>query len=61
MNKTLLKQVNVTEEEYRTWCQQHRKSAYKSSTKAEFFRLIQEGRFMRDRSNKLIFIEKEKK
>lgn len=48
MNKQILSQVGVTETDYRKWCKENNKIAYKSETKAEFFQRIQEGRLVKD-------------
>ncbi|MDD7037761.1 MAG: hypothetical protein PUI63_00855 [Alistipes senegalensis] len=52
--------LGITEEEYKEWCESQSLSAYKVSTKQEFFSKIQSGQIVRDsKTGKLI--EKRKK
>lgn len=53
MNKQVFEQVGITEEEYKQWCKENKKPYYKSSTKTEFFKKIQEGKILKD-NDKLI-------
>lgn len=55
INKQAFKLAGVTEKDYKQWCLTNKKSAYKSSTKADFFARIQDGRLVKDKiTGKLI-------
>lgn len=54
LNKLVLDIHGVTEKDYRNWCREVHKAAYKASTKAEFFLRIQDGRLVKDQDGKLI-------
>lgn len=55
LNKQAFALAGVTEAEYKRWCKDNKKAAYKQSTKEEFFARIRDGRLVRDvRTNKLI-------
>lgn len=53
INKQSLKLVNITEEEYLSWCKENHKAAYKQSTKQEFFKLINENKIIKNEDGKL--------
>ena len=60
MNRQIFRMLGITEEEYKEWCESQSLSAYKVSTKQEFFSKIQSGQIVRDsKTGKLI--EKRKK
>lgn len=48
MNKQCFVAAGVTEKDYLNWCRENRKSAYKQSSKQEFFERIQDGRLVKD-------------
>lgn len=55
MNKQAFKLAGVTEAEYKRWCKDNHKAAYKAEVKEDFFARIQDGRLVRDeRSGKLV-------
>lgn len=54
MNKQIFKAVGVTESDYKAWCKENKKVAYKAETKKEFFSRIQEGRLVKDSKGHLI-------
>lgn len=54
MNKQILKQVGITEEDYKLWCKQNNKVHYKKETKEEFFRLIQNNEIVKDWDGSLV-------
>lgn len=55
LNKQAFILAGVTENEYKRWCKENKKPAYKQSSKEEFFARIRDGRLVRDvRTNKLI-------
>lgn len=55
MNKQCLKVADVTESDYRRWCRDYHKSKSYAATKQEFFKLILEGRLIRDDNGKFIY------
>lgn len=48
INKQAFAIAGVTEAEYKRWCYDNKKAAYKQSTKEEFFARIRDGRLVRD-------------
>ena len=46
--------VGVTEQDYLDWCKENKKPHYRTSTKAEFFKLIQEGKLVKDKSGQVV-------
>ena len=54
MNKQIRRFVDVTEADYKDWCKENKKPAYKPETKAEFFARIQDGRLVKDANGKLV-------
>ena len=55
MNKQAFILAGVTEAEYKRWCRDNKKPAYKPETKADFFARIRDGRLCRDvRTGKLV-------
>ena len=53
-NKQALAVANVTESDYKNWCKENKKAAYKQSSKEEFFARIQDGRLVKDTHGKLV-------
>lgn len=53
-NKQAFILAGVTINEYKQWCKEVNKPAYKQSTKEDFFARIQDGRLVRDASGKLV-------
>jgi len=49
-NKQAFLLADVTEYDYKQWCIENKKPAYKASTKADFFARIQDGRLVKDRN-----------
>ena len=61
MNKQIA-QLGVTEQDYKDWCKEHKKAAYSSKNKMEFFAKVQDGRLVRDiKTGKLISKRRTKK
>lgn len=55
MNKQVFLVAGITEKDYKQWCLDNKKPAYKASTKADFFARIQDGRLVKDKiTGKLI-------
>lgn len=54
MNQNAFKLAGVTEADYKAWCKETGRPAYKAESKSEFFARIQDGRLMKDGSGKLI-------
>lgn len=55
LNKQAFELAGVTEAEYKRWCKENKKAAYKPSSKEEFFARIRDGRLVRDsHSGKLV-------
>ena len=48
MNRQLRYATGVSEAEYKQWCKDNKKPAYKASSKKEFFDRIADGRLVRD-------------
>lgn len=48
INRYAFELSGVTEQEYRAWCKDNNLAAYKTSTKREFFKRIQDGRLRRN-------------
>lgn len=48
INKQCFEIAGVTEKDYLNWCRENKKSAYKASSKREFFERIQDGRLVKD-------------
>lgn len=48
INKQAFIAAGVTENDYKRWCIENKKPAYKQSTKADFFARIQDGRLVKD-------------
>ena len=46
--------AGVSMSEYKKWCKDNKKPAYKSETKQEFFARIADGRLVRDESGHII-------
>lgn len=54
-NKQAFKLAGVTEAEFKRWCKENHKPAYKQSTKEDFFARIQDGRLVKEeKTGKLI-------
>lgn len=47
MNRQILAEIGITEEDYRTWCNENDKPYYKHKIKKEFFTKIQEGKIVK--------------
>lgn len=54
MNKQIYKIVGVTENDYKSWCKENGKQAYKIESKTEFFARLADGRLVKDITGKLI-------
>lgn len=54
LNKQAFAIAGVTVDDYKKWCKEVGKPAYKNSTKEEFFARIADGRLVKDSSGKLI-------
>lgn len=48
MNKQIYKIAGVTEDDYKQWCKENKKQAYKLESKREFFARLSDGRLVRD-------------
>lgn len=48
MNKQIYKIVGVTESDYKRWCKENKKQAYKIENKRDFFARLLDGRLVRD-------------
>lgn len=59
MNKQILKQVGISEEDYKLWCIKNNKKHYKKETKEEFFKLIQNKEIVKDWDGSLVKGERE--
>ena len=47
MNRQVVSEVGITEEDYRKWCNKNNKPYYKPQIKKEFFTKIQEGKLVK--------------
>lgn len=55
INKQAFALAGVTLAEYKRWCKDNKKAAYKQETKEDFFARIRDGRLVRDaRTGKLV-------
>lgn len=54
MNKNAFIVAGVTEYDFKNWCKENKKPAYKTSTKQDFFARIRDGRLVKDASGKLV-------
>lgn len=54
MNKTAFRVAGVTEKDFKDWCQETGRAAYRPETKAEFFARIKDGRLVKDASGHLV-------
>ena len=54
LNKQAFIAAGVTISEYKAWCKETGKQAYKQETKEEFFARILDGRLQRDEHGKLV-------
>lgn len=55
MNKQIYKIAGVTEADYKNWCKETGRKAYKAESKTEFFARLADGRLVRDpKTSKLI-------
>ena len=55
MNKQIYKVAGVTENDFKNWCKETNRKAYKQSSKTEFFARLADGRLIRDtQTGKLI-------
>lgn len=54
LNKQAFEIAGVTVDDYKKWCKEVKKPAYKPSTKEDFFARIQDGRLVKDASGKLV-------
>ena len=54
LNKQAFEVAGVTENDYKKWCKENGKAAYKQSSKEDFFARIQDGRLVKDASGKLV-------
>lgn len=48
MNKQIYKIAGVTENDFKTWCKDTGRKAYKPESKTEFFARLADGRLVRD-------------
>jgi len=48
MNKQIYKIAGVTENDYKQWCKENKRQAYKLESKREFFARLSDGRLVRD-------------
>lgn len=48
MNKQIYKIAGVTENDYKEWCKENKKQAYKIENKRDFFARLSDGRLVRD-------------
>lgn len=61
MNQNAFKLAGVTEADYKAWCKENRRPAYKASSRTEFFARIQEGRLVKDADGRLVKKYRKKK
>lgn len=54
INKQAFSLVGVTVEEYVNWCIENKRPIYNQKTKNEFFKLISDGRLVRDMNGRLV-------
>ena len=54
MNDKSFKIAGVTMSDYKKWCKETGKAAYKPETKTDFFARITDGRLIKDESGKLV-------
>lgn len=55
MNKQIYKIAGVTENDFKTWCKDTGRKAYKPESKTEFFARLADGHLVRDeKTHKLI-------
>lgn len=55
MNKQIYSVVGVTENDYKAWCKENNRQAYKAENKRDFFARLADGRLVRDpKTHKLV-------
>ena len=54
LNKQAFELAGVTESDYKKWCKDTGKAAYKQSSKEDFFARIRDGRLVKDSSGRLV-------
>lgn len=54
MNRNGLLVAGITEADYKKWCKDNKKPAYRTETKADFFARIQDGRLVKDANGNLV-------
>lgn len=53
MNRQILQKLNITEDDYLTWCKNNKKPGYKREIKEEFFKKILDGKIIRNENGEL--------
>ena len=54
INNSALKMFGVTKDEYERWCRRYRKIPYRKYSQSTFFRLMLEGKILRDEEGELM-------
>lgn len=54
MNKQIYKIMGVTEADYKAWCKDTNRQAYKPENRREFFARLNDGRLVKDEHGKLV-------